>query len=295
MLSNNIYQETKIPTQIERAWQNFRNNSLAMFGLWCLVLLTLITLLAPWLTPYDSFSQVGELLMPPSWDTAGKVEYFFGTDDLGRDMLSRLLLGSRLTFGYAVLVALASAAIGILIGVLAGMTRGLKSSFLNHVLDTVLSIPSLLLAIIVVAYMGPGETNILLAIWLALIPRFIRAVYTAVHNEVEKDYIMAARLDGANDFYLLYNSILPNILTVLTNEFTRAISIAILDIAALGFLGLGAQAPMPEWGAMLGDSIELIYLAPWTVTLPGLAITFSVLVVNLVGEGLRQAINAGID
>ena len=91
------------------------------------------------------------------------------------------------------------------------MTRGLKSSFLNHVLDTVLSIPSLLLAIIVVAYMGPGETNILLAIWLALIPRFIRAVYTAVHNEVEKDYIMAARLDGANDFYLLYNSILPNI------------------------------------------------------------------------------------
>lgn len=135
----------------------------------------------------------------------------------------------------------------------------------------------------------------MLAIWLALIPRFIRAVYTAVHNEVEKDYIMAARLDGANDFYLLYNSILPNILTVLTNEFTRAISIAILDIAALGFLGLGAQAPMPEWGAMLGDSIELIYLAPWTVTLPGLAITFSVLVVNLVGEGLRQAINAGID
>ncbi|KHT61153.1 peptide ABC transporter permease [Photobacterium gaetbulicola] len=295
MLSNNIYQETKIPTQLERAWQNFRNNSLAMFGLWCLSFLILITLLSPWLTPYDVFSQVGDLLMPPSWDTAGKVEYFFGTDDLGRDMLSRLLLGTRLTFGYAVLVALASATIGILIGVLAGMTQGLKSSFLNHVLDTVLSIPSLLLAIIVVAYMGPGETNILLAIWLALIPRFIRAVYTAVHNEVEKDYIMAARLDGANNFYLLYNSILPNILTVLTNEFTRAISIAILDIAALGFLGLGAQAPMPEWGAMLGDSIELIYLAPWTVTLPGLAITFSVLVVNLVGEGLRQAINAGID
>ncbi|MGF1737151.1 putrescine export ABC transporter permease SapC [Photobacterium satsumensis] len=295
MLSNNIYQETKIPTQRERAWLNFKNNSLAMFGLWCLVLLCIITLLAPWLTPYEAFSQVGELLMPPSWDTAGKVEYFFGTDDLGRDMLSRLLLGSRLTFGYAVLVAIGSATIGILIGVLAGMTQGLKSSFLNHVLDTVLSIPSLLLAIIVVAYMGPGETNILLAIWLALIPRFIRAVYTAVHNEVEKDYIMAARLDGANNFYLLYNSILPNILTVLTNEFTRAISIAILDIAALGFLGLGAQAPMPEWGAMLGDSIELIYLAPWTVTLPGLAITFSVLVVNLVGEGLRQAINAGID
>lgn len=295
MLSNNIYQETKIPTQRERAWQNFRANSLAIFGFWCLLLLILLTLVSPWLAPYSPVDQVGDLLMPPSWDPAGYVEFFFGTDDLGRDILSRLLIGTRLTFGYAVLIALASAVIGILIGIMAGMTRGLKSSILNHVLDTFLSIPSLLLAIIMVAYMGPGETSVLLAIWLALIPRFIRAVYTAVHNEVEKDYILAARLDGANDFYLLYNSILPNILTVLTNELTRAISIAILDIAALGFLGLGAQAPLPEWGAMLGDSIELIYLAPWTVTLPGLAITFSVLVVNLVGEGLRQAINAGID
>lgn len=295
MLSNNIYQEQKIPTQWERAWQNFRANSLAMFGLWCLFFLLLITISAQLVAPHAPNLQVGELLMPPSWDPSGHVEYFFGTDDLGRDMLSRLLLGSQLTFGYALLIALASSIIGILIGVMAGMTRGLKSSILNHILDTVLSIPSLLLAIIVVAYLGPGETNILLAIWLALIPRFIRAVYTAVHNEVEKDYIIAARLDGANDFYLLYNSILPNILTVITNEFTRAISIALLDIAALGFLSLGAQAPSPEWGAMLGDSIELIYIAPWTVTLPGLAITFSVLVVNLVGEGIRQAINAGID
>ncbi|WP_064602857.1 putrescine export ABC transporter permease SapC [Photobacterium sp. J15] len=295
MLSNNIYQEQKIPTQWERAWQNFRANSLAMFGLWCLFFLLLITLFAQWLAPYTPFQQVGELLMPPSWDLHGRVEYFFGTDDLGRDILSRLILGSQLTFGYALLIAFASSVIGILIGVTAGMTRGFKSSILNHLLDTVMSIPSLLLAIIVVAYLGPGETNILLAIWLALIPRFIRAIYTAVHAEVEKDYIIAARLDGANSFYLLYNSILPNILTVITNEMTRAISIAILDITALGFLGLGAQAPSPEWGAMLGDSIELIYLAPWTVTLPGLAITFSVLVINLVGEGLRQAINAGID
>ncbi|MFC1503177.1 putrescine export ABC transporter permease SapC [Pseudomonadota bacterium] len=295
MLSNNVYQEQKIPTQWERSWLNFRANSLAMFGLWCLLFLMLITITAQWLAPYLPYQQVGELLMPPSWDPAGHVEFFFGTDDLGRDMLTRLLLGSQLTFGYALLIAFASGVIGFAIGVLAGMTRGLKSSILNHALDTVLSIPSLLLAIIVVAYMGPGENNILLAIWLALIPRFIRAIYTAVHNEVEKDYIIAARLDGANDFYLLYNSILPNILTVVTTELTRAISIAILDIAALGFLGLGAQAPSSEWGAMLGDSIELIYLAPWTVTLPGLAITFSVLVVNLVGEGLRQALNAGID
>ncbi|MDO6706595.1 putrescine export ABC transporter permease SapC [Photobacterium sp. 1_MG-2023] len=295
MPSNNIYQEHKIPTQWERAWQNYQANSLAVFGLWCLGFLLLITLFAPLLVSYGPSEQVGEFLMPPSWDASGHVEFFFGTDDLGRDLFTRILLGSQLTFGTALLVAFASAILGIVIGILAGMTRGLKSSFLNHVLDTVLSIPSLLLAIIIIAYMGTGMTSILLAIWLALIPRFIRAIYSAVHDEMEKEYVTAARLDGANSFYLLYHSILPNIQPVVISELTRAISIAIIDIAALGFLGLGAQSPSPEWGAMLGDSIELIYLAPWTVTLPGLAITFSILVVNLVGEGLRQAINAGVD
>ncbi|EAR53517.1 putative peptide ABC transporter, permease protein [Photobacterium sp. SKA34] len=295
MPSNSVYQEETIPTQWERAWQNFRANSLAMFGLWCLLFLLIVTLTAQWLAPYSPIKQVGELLMQPSWDNSGHVNFFFGTDDLGRDILSRLIIGSQLTFGYALLVAFASSIIGLLIGILAGMSKGLKSSFLNHILDTVLSIPSLLLAIIVVAYMGPGETHILLAIWLALIPRFIRAVYTAVHTEVAKDYVIAARLDGANNFYLLWSSIFPNILSTIITEMTRAISIAILDIAALGFLGLGAQTPQPEWGAMLGDSVELIYLAPWTVTLPGLAIMFSVLVINLVGDGLRQALNAGID
>ena len=212
MPSNSVYQEETIPTQWERAWQNFKANSLAMFGLWCLLFLLIVTLTAQWLAPYSPIKQVGELLMQPSWDNSGHVNFFFGTDDLGRDILSRLIIGSQLTFGYALLVAFASSIIGLLIGILAGMSKGLKASFLNHILDTVLSIPSLLLAIIVVAYMGPGETHILLAIWLALIPRFIRAVYTAVHTEVAKDYVIAARIDGANNFYLLWNSILPNII-----------------------------------------------------------------------------------
>ncbi|WP_028022722.1 putrescine export ABC transporter permease SapC [Enterovibrio calviensis] len=295
MPSNSVYLEQHIPTQLERSWKAFRENTLAVFGFWWLCVLILITLLAPWISPYDPQFQTGHLLQPPSWDNAGTVDYFLGTDDLTRDMLSRLIAGSRLTFGYAVLVALAAAVLGVLIGILAGMTSGLKSSFLNHILDTVLSIPSLLLAIIVVAFYGPGELSILLAVWLALIPRFIRAVYTAVHAEMEKEYILASRLDGANSFYLLYHSVLPNILIVLSTELTRAISVAILDIAALGFLGLGAQAPSPEWGAMLGDSIELVFTAPWTVTLPGLAIMISVLVVNLVGDGVSQALNAGTE
>ncbi|ELB2265036.1 ABC transporter permease subunit [Vibrio parahaemolyticus] len=204
-------------------------------------------------------------------------------------------MGSQLTFGAAVAITAIATIVGCFIGVLAGMTKGLLSSTLNHLLDTVMSIPSLLLAIIFVAFLGFGEFNILLAICLALIPRFIRSVYIAVHTEVEKDYIMAARLDGANDFYLLWSSILPNILTVIAAEITLALSAAILDITALGFLGLGAQAPSTEWGAILGDSVELIYIAPWTVTLPGLTIMFTVIILNLVGEGVRQALNAGIE
>ncbi|MCZ4295099.1 putrescine export ABC transporter permease SapC [Vibrio sinaloensis] len=295
MLTDNVYQEEHIPTQFERFWRSFRANNLAMFGLWCLLFIIVITLLSPWITPHDPQTQTGELLIPPSWNPAGTVEYFLGTDDLGRDILSRLIEGSRFTFGAAFLVTIIATVVGCVIGVLAGMTKGLLSSTLNHLLDTVMSIPSLLLAIIFVAFLGFGEFNILLAICLALIPRFIRSVYIAVHTEVEKDYIMAARLDGANDFYLLWNSILPNVLVVVASEVTLAWSIAILDITALGFLGLGAQAPSTEWGAVLGDSVELIYLAPWTVTLPGLAIMFTVIVINLVGEGVRQALNAGIE
>ncbi|PAU39148.1 peptide ABC transporter permease SapC [Vibrio coralliilyticus] len=295
MLTDNVYQEEQIPTQFERFWRSYRANGLAMFGLWCLGLIVLVTLASPWLAPHDPQAQTGELLVPPSWNPAGTVEYFLGTDDLGRDILSRLIVGSQLTFGAAVIITLIATVVGCLIGILAGMTKGLISSTLNHLLDTVMSIPSLLLAIIFVAFLGFGEFNILLAICLALIPRFVRSVYIAVHTEVEKDYIMAARLDGANDFYLLWNSILPNILVVIASEVTLALSIAILDITALGFLGLGAQAPSTEWGAILGDSVELIYLAPWTVTLPGLAIMFIVIVINLVGEGVRQALNAGIE
>jgi len=295
MLTNNIYQEEHIPTQFERFWRSFRANSLAMFGLWSLILIIVITIASPWITPHDPQAQTGQLLHPPSWDPSGSVEYFLGTDDLGRDILSRLIDGSQLTFGASVLITFIAALIGCLVGILAGMTKGLLSSTLNHLLDTVMSIPSLLLAIIFVAFLGFGEFNVMLAICLALIPRFVRSVYLAVHNEVEKDYIIAARLDGASDFYLLWHSILPNTLPMLSQEITMALSVAILDVTALGFLGLGAQAPSTEWGAILGDSVELIYLAPWTVTLPGLAIMYTVVMINLVGEGVRQALNAGVE
>ncbi|MBD1576710.1 ABC transporter permease subunit [Vibrio sp. S11_S32] len=295
MLSNNIYQEDQVPGQFERFWRHYRSNSLAMFALWCFIALVILTIGAHWIAPHDPLLHSSHTLQPPSWSHDGSVEFFLGTDELGRDILSRLLIGSQLTFGYGIIITLVATFIGCAIGIFAGMTKGLLSSVLNHLLDTVMSIPAILLAIIFVAVLGPGELNILLAVCLALIPRFIRSLYLAVNAEVAKDYNIAARLDGANAFHLLWSSILPNLTTVIAAEMTMAASIAILEISALGFLGLGAQAPMPEWGTMLGNSIDLIYSAPWTVTLPGIFIMFSVIMINLMGEGIRQALSAGTE
>ena len=288
----NIYPELKVRSPLEQAWELFRKNTLAMIGLWGLGFLTLFTLLGPWLAPhppYEQFSQA--LLLPPSWAIDGNIDFFLGTDDLGRDLLSRLIMGARLTFGNGVLVVLVALLVGGAIGILGGMSKGLKASILNHLLDTLLSIPSLLLAIIFVAILGPGLFNTLLAITLALTPQFIRATYNAVSDEMQKEYITALRLDGANQWRILRFGVLPNLSDTIVSQTTRGLSAAILDITAVGFLGLGAQPPRPEWGAMLSDAVDLIYLAPWTVILPGLAILLSVLVVNMVGEGLRQAIN----
>ncbi|MCC4265116.1 ABC transporter permease subunit [Oceanimonas baumannii] len=292
----NIYPELHVRSPRERAWQLFRKNTLAMAGLWGLGFLCAFTLIGPWLAPYAPYEQFNHaLLLPPSWADHGDVDFFLGTDDLGRDMLSRLINGARLTFGNAVLIVAVALLLGSAIGIMGGMSKGLKASILNHLLDTLMSIPSLLLAIIFVAILGPGLFNTLIAITLALIPQYIRATYNAVSEEMQKEYITALRMDGANSWRILRFGIVPNLSDTLVSQTTRALSAAILDITAVGFLGLGAQPPRPEWGAMLSDAVDLVFLAPWTVTLPGLAILFSVLVVNMVGEGLRQAINEVMD
>ncbi len=296
MSSDNFYREQKMPSPTRVVWNLFSSDILSMVGFFGVLLLLLLCFIGSYLAPYALDQQfLGYQLTPPSWSHYGEVAFFFGTDDLGRDILSRLLIGAKSTFGSALLVTFIATVVGLVLGCLAGMTRGLKSAIFNHVLDTLLSIPSLLLAIIVVAFMGASLENAMLAICLALIPRMVRTIYVAVHDELDKEYIVAARLDGASNVFILWYTVLPNITPILVTELTRAFSIAILDIAALGFLDLGAQLPSSEWGAMLGDTLELIYVAPWTVILPGVAIMISVLFVNLLGDGLHRAINAGVE
>lgn len=296
MPSDNIYSEKRPPSPLRHTWRLFYHDTTAMIGLYSFGAVLLLCIFGNLIAPYGIDQQfLGYQLLPPSWSRYGDVSFFLGTDDLGRDLLSRLLSGAAPTVGSAIVITVAAAICAMLLGVLAGLTHGLRSAVMNHVLDTLLSIPSLLLAIIVVAFMGPRLENAMLAVFLAILPRLVRAIYSAVHDELEKEYVVASRLDGASNLDILWHAILPNILALLVSEFTRALSMAILDIAALGFLDLGAQLPSPEWGAMLGDSLELIYVAPWTVMLPGAAIMICVLIVNLLGDGVRRAIVAGVE
>jgi len=291
MARDNIYQEEEFPSPLLQVWLNFKQTPVVMIGFSSIIFLVVLAIFSPILTPYSSIeNNLDYVLLPPAWSDQGNVSFLLGTDNLGRDMLSRLMHGTSLTFGLSFVVVVIALVIGVVIGSLSALTKGMKSSFLNHFLDVILSIPSLLLAIVIVAILGPGLSNTLWAIVMVLIPQFIHVTRNAVTEEFNKDYVLASKLDGASPIRILYYSIFPNIVERIIGQATLAQSAAILDIAALGFLGLGAPIPMPEWGAMLANGIKWFYIAPWTVYLPGLAILFAVVATNLVGEGMRHAI-----
>jgi cationic peptide transport system permease protein len=291
MARENIYQEEEFPSPLLQLWHHFKEKPIIMLAFSSFLALVLLAIFAPIITPFSSSeNHLDSLLLPPAWSDDGNVSYLLGTDKLGRDMLSRLMHGASFTFGLSFFIVITSAVVGVIIGSLSALTSGLKSSFLNHFLDVILSIPSLLLAIVIVAILGTGLSNTVLAIIIVLIPQFIHTTRNEVKKEFSKDYVLVSKLDGASSLRILRYSIFPNIIEKIISQATLAQSAAILDIAALGFLGLGAPIPLPEWGAMLSNGIDLFYIAPWTVYFPGLAILFAVVVTNLVGEGLRHAL-----
>lgn len=273
-------------------WLLFRQDRIALFSFYLFLLFIIVAILGRWLAPYAADWQfVGQELMPPSWHDNGKVAYFLGTDDLGRDLFSRIIVGVGYTFGSACLVIIATAILGGILGVLAGMSTGLKSRLLGHLLDAFLSVPVLLIAIIIATLMQASLLNAMLAILLALLPHFVHQISQAIQKELNKEYVIALRLDGASNWILLKEAILPNIAIPYIREITRAFTIAIFDISALSFIALGAKRPTPEWGVMIRDALDLIYLAPWTILFPGLAIIASIWVVIIFGNGLCKAIN----
>jgi dipeptide transport system permease protein len=273
-------------------WFYFSVNKGAVIGLAILVFLVLVAIFAPVIAPHAPYQQYREaLLTPPSWQAAGNPMFPLGTDAVGRDLLSRLIYGARFSLFIGLIVVTISMFTGVILGVLAGYFRGWVDALIMRIMDIILAFPPLLLALVLVAILGPGLFNAMIAIALVLQPHFARLTRAAVMSEKNREYVIAAKLAGAGHLRLMFKTILPNCLAPLIVQGTLSFSNAILEAAALGFLGMGAQPPTPEWGTMLAEAREFILRAWWVVTFPGLAILITVLAINLVGDGLRDALD----
>jgi dipeptide transport system permease protein len=280
------------PHPLRELWSYFSQNRGAVIGLAVVILLVLIALSADLIAPYSPIEQFRDAtLTPPMWQAGGSSKFILGTDPVGRDMLSRLIHGTRLSLVIGLVSVTLSLTIGVIIGLVAGFFRGVVEVALMRLMDIMLALPSLLLAVAVVAILGPGLMNAMYAIAIVMLPHYARQTRAAVIGEMQKDYVNASRIAGAGTLRLMFNCVLPNCAAPLIVQATLGFSSAILDAAALGFLGLGAQPPTPEWGSMLASALEFIQSAWWVVTFPGLAILVSVLAFNLMGDGLRDALD----
>lgn len=268
------------------AGRRLLRSRIGLLGIVFIGVLILVAIFAPLLAPHDPFEQniIRRYEAPSS-------EYLLGTDEMGRDILSRIIYGSRISLQvglFSIGLALIS---GVFLGLLAGYYGGVLDMIIMRIMDIMLAFPAILLAIAIVAILGPQLRNAMLAIGIINIPRFARIVRSSAISIKESEYILAARMMGASDVRIIFYHILPNAMAPLIVQTTLGIATAILEAAALSFLGLGAQPPTPEWGAMLSDARSSLQKAPWVATFPGIAIIFGVLGFNLLGDGLRDALD----
>jgi dipeptide transport system permease protein len=273
-------------------WLSFSRSRGAMIGLGIVAALLLLAVFAEVVAPHPPNEQYREsFLTPPAWAEGGSMRFILGTDPVGRDILSRIIYGTRLSLLIGLISVVISLSLGVVLGLVAGYFRGLTETVIMRMMDVMLALPSLLLAIAVVAILGPGLANAMYAIAIVLLPHYVRLARAAVIGEAGKEYVASSRIAGAGTLRIMFSTILPNCTAPLIVQATLGFSTAILDAAALGFLGLGAQPPTPEWGSMLASALEFIQRAPWVVTFPGLAILITVLAFNLMGDGLRDALD----
>lgn len=291
-MQEKIETQASMPSSFQDFWFSFKQNKGAVIGSCIILFFILIALVAPWIAPHDPAKiYEGKYLSPPFWHDGYLHEFILGTDDLGRDLLSRLIYGARISVGVGFLVTVFSLISGTLIGILSGYKGGMVDSVIMRIMDILMSLPSILLAIVVVAILGTGLFNAVIAVSIIKIPSFVRLVRASVIVEKEKDYIIASQSFGAGGFRQAFLNIFPNILAPLIVQSTLAFSDGILDIAALGFLGLGAQPPLPEWGTILVNAKNFFQTSPYVVMLPGICILIVVLGFNLLGDGLRDALD----
>jgi peptide/nickel transport system permease protein len=267
-------------------WRRFRKNKMALVGLGIVIFFILLAIFAPLIAPYSITEQnLSQRLQPPS------SKHLFGTDDFGRDIFSRVIYGARISLWVGFFSVLGSVIAGSLLGIIAGYYGRWIDGIISRLFDIMLAFPSILLAIGIVAVLGPSLQNALIAIAVINIPNFGRLIRSRVLSIKQEEYVMAAKAIGMSDMRILFHHILPNSMAPIIVQGTLAIATAIIEAAALGFLGLGAQPPNPEWGKMLADSKDFLTQAPWTMIFPGLAIMLTVLGFNLMGDGLRDALD----
>jgi len=267
-------------------------NKTGVMGLVIITVFLFLALFAPLVSPHDPVENaLYDQLKPPMWEEGGSPRNILGTDDLGRDMMSRLIYGARVSLMVGLVSVGIAVVLGTLFGAIAGYFGGWPDNIIMRIMDIILAFPGILLAIVIVAYLGPGLRNAMIAIGVISIPRFARIVRASVLEENEKDYVLAARAVGARNSRIIFNTVLPNCLAPIIVQASLGFGSAILDAAGLSFLGLGAQPPIPEWGAMIAMGRSMILRAWWVMTFPGIAILLGVLGFNLLGDGLRDALD----
>ncbi len=273
-------------TPAARAWRRLRRRKSAMLGLVIIVLLVAIALLAPLISPYDPAKQSWTLVRkPPNW------AHWLGTDESGRDLLSRTIWGARASLMAGVVSISIALSLGVPIGLLAGYRGGFVDALISRITDAMLACPNLILAIALAAFLGPSLTNAMIAIGITATPIFVRLTRGQVLSVKVEDYVEAARAVGNPAWRIAFRHILPNILPSLLVQATLSIASAIIAEASLSFLGLGQQPPAPSWGSMLNTAQRFLTQAPWMAIFPGIAIFLSVLSFNLFGDGLRDALD----
>ncbi|MFJ5767679.1 nickel transporter permease [Lysinibacillus sp. NPDC093210] len=267
-------------------WRSFKKSKISLVGAGIVVFFILLAVFGPYIAPQGINEQdLSKRLLAPS------SAHWFGTDDFGRDIFSRIIHGARISLRIGFFAVILSVIVGSTLGILAGYYGKWIDTIISRIFDIMLAFPSILLAIAVVAVLGPSLQNALIAIAIINVPNFGRLIRSKVLSVKEEEYIVAAKAIGMRDSRILFSHILPNSMTPIIVQGTLAIATAIIEAAALGFLGLGAQAPAPEWGKMLADARIYLLKAPWTMIFPGLAIMLTVLGFNLMGDGLRDALD----
>jgi dipeptide transport system permease protein len=286
--------EEPVPTQpppLMEFWRAFRKNKGAVIGLVFMTVVTFMAVFAPWVAPHDPIEQFRDHFLAPPVFAGGSTQFLLGTDELGRDILSRLIHGARLSL----LVGLVSVIMALIPGVILGLTAAFSGRMVDaaimRMMDIMMALPALLMAVAIIAILSPGLVNAMIAIALVALPAYVRLTRASAMTELNRDYVTAAKLSGAGLFRLMFVTVLPNCMAPLIVHATMSFSAAILEISALGFLGLGVQPPLPEWGTMLASARDYIESAWWVVTFPGLTILLSVLAINLMGDGLRDALD----